>query len=76
MVEDCVNSVEFKNFVDALSWLMSDILSDGEYLSFEYDESLSTVELLAASEAKSEKLEQALMMLATACQWADKGSKQ
>ena len=76
MESNIINSKDFKSFSDALSWMLTDILADEFYLELdEFDEGLSTTEILACSVEKSEKLEQALLMLSTACQWADHGSR-
>lgn len=76
MDKDTIDSKDFKTFSDALSWMLTDILADEFYLELdEFDEGLSTTEILACSVEKSEKLEQALLMLSTACQWADHGSR-
>ena len=76
MDKDTIDSKDFKTFSDALSWMLTDILADEFYLELdESDEGLSTTEILACSVEKSEKLEQALLMLSTACQWADHGRR-
>jgi|TARA_R110000824_G_scaffold294709_1_gene483096 hypothetical protein len=76
MESNIINSKDFKSFSDALSWMLTDILADEFYLEMdEFDEDLSTTEILACSLEKSQKLEQALLMLSTACQWADHGSR-
>ena len=76
MDSEFIISKDFKTFSDALSWMLTDILADEFYLELdEYDEDLSTTEVLACSLEKSQKLEQALRMLSTACQWADHGSR-
>lgn len=77
MDKDAIVSKDFKTFSDALSWVLTDVLAEEHYLEMpdEYDERLSTTEILVSSIEKSEKLEQALLMLSTACQWADHGSR-